>query len=80
MSKKYDGGVPWYTSGVAHVPIHFPTDDIKCGYCHFCYADSIDRPRCRLTGKLVYSMETISDDCPIEFEVNEEGVIGNGES
>lgn len=75
---KYDKGVPWYTKGVAHIPIHFPTDDIKCGYCPFCYADSLGRPKCRLTGSLIYSTAIISDDCPIEFEVNEEGVMNDG--
>ena len=80
MSKKYDGGVPWYTSGVAHIPIHFPTDDIKCGYCQFCRDDNMGRLWCRLTGKMLYSLEIISDDCPIEFEVNEEGVLKDGES
>ena len=80
MGGKYDGGVPWYTKGVAHIPIHFPTDDIKCLYCPFCYADSIGRARCRLTGSLLYSTQLLSDDCPIIFEANEEGVIENGES
>lgn len=77
---KYDSGVPYYTKGVAHISVFFPTDDIKCKYCPWCYADSIGRPKCRLTGSLIFSTEMISDDCPIEFEVNEEGVIDNGES
>lgn len=75
---KYDSGVPYYTKGVAHISVFFPTDDIKCKYCPWCYADSIGRPKCRLTGSMLFGLETIADDCPIEFEVNEEGVIDNG--
>ena len=32
-SNKYENGVPWYTTGTAHIRVHFPCDDVKCGLC-----------------------------------------------
>lgn len=72
QTAKYDNGIPWYTVGVAHVAISFPTDDVKCGYCPHCRDDSMGRFWCRLTNSLVYSLETIADNCPIEFDEKEE--------
>lgn len=63
-------GVPWYTSGVAHVPIHFPEDKVCCSNCvPFCrYEEAFRRYSCRATGEqLLYPNTTVGLQCPIQF-------------
>lgn len=70
MSKQANG-VPWYTSGVAHVPIHFPEDKVCCFNCiPFCrYEEAFRRYSCRATGEqLLYPGTTIGAQCPIQFK------------
>ena len=68
------GGTAWYTSGTAHVPVHFPEDKVCCANCiPFCrYEDAFRRYSCRATGEqLLYPNTNIGARCPITFE--EEG-------
>ncbi len=63
---RFDNGINYYTSAILN--IHFPEDDVRCGQCPLCYEDSLHRAKCRLTGELVYSLQSISDFCPLQFE------------
>ncbi|MBQ4556546.1 MAG: hypothetical protein IJA60_02735 [Clostridia bacterium] len=70
---KFDKGITWYTTAIAHIPVHFPEDDVKCKWCPHLRADEANsRHFCRLTGNVVYSIEIIADDCPLEFEENKD--------
>lgn len=68
---RFDKGVSYYTSGKAVVPVHFPEDAVACRWCPFCYMDNMERNWCRLNGTLLYTKDTISDDCPIVFDKEE---------
>lgn len=68
-------GVPWYTSGMATVDVHFPEDRICCSNCVvFCrYEDAFRRYSCRATGEQILSPFTQRGAaCPIKFEEAEE--------
>jgi hypothetical protein len=66
---RFDGGILWYTTAIAHIAVHFPEDDVKCKWCPHLRADEANgRHFCRLTGSIVYSKEIIAEDCPLEFE------------
>lgn len=69
---KYANGVPWYTTGTATIRVHFPTDDVNCFYCNFCRDDSMGRYWCRLTGSMIYSLETVGYHCPIKIDTKTE--------
>mgnify|MGYP001272840348 CR=1 FL=1 len=64
-------GVGWYTSGVAHVEIHFPEDKVCCANCvPFCrFEEAFKRYSCRATGEqLLCPFATIGAMCPIKFK------------
>lgn len=68
-------GVPWYTSGVAHVEVHFPENKVCCANCiPFCrYEEAFKRFSCRATGEqLLYPFTTTGAMCPIVFNNKEE--------
>lgn len=69
-----EGGCGRYTSGVAHVDVHFPNDRVCCANCvPFCqYEEAFRRYSCRATGEqLILPFATIGDMCPIQFINNE---------
>ena len=62
---KYANGVPWYTTGIGEIRVDFPTDDIYCEHCLYLKNDGLQRPWCGITKTLIYSLYTISDNCPL---------------
>lgn len=75
MNYEHKNGVGWYTSGAAHVEIHFPEDKVCCANCvPFCrYEEAFKRYSCRATGEqLLYPFATIGAMCPIQFNKTKE--------
>ena len=61
-------GVTHYTTGIAHVPVHFANGIETCFNCGFCYRDSVGRDKCQLTREiLMYSHVERGQQCPIEM-------------
>lgn len=77
MNRYSSDGVGYYTSGVAHVDVHFPENKVCCANCvPFCrYEEAFRRYSCRATGEQILTpFATIGQRCPIEFikqETNE---------
>ena len=63
-------GVSYYTTGSAHITVHFPEDQVKCQWCEYLKNEqSANRNSCRLTGeKLLRIFEGVGHCCPLEFE------------
>lgn len=72
---RFDKGVMYYTKGTARVSISFPEDAVMCRYCRFCKVDNLGRYWCRLTERMLYSIEYIPDHCPITIDTTENGEI-----
>lgn len=71
---KFDDGVAYYTHAKAEITIPFPEDEVCCKWCPYCYKDSMGRPCCRLTHKMVYAICGVDENCPIyEIEDVEKG-------
>lgn len=63
--------VPWYTTGVLRLPVHFPTDRTDCRHCiRFCKPME-DRKlfRCTLLETTIEpcDLDTRHPECPIDF-------------
>lgn len=69
---KFDNGVMYYTQGIVRFPVNFPEDERKCKWCPFCRKDNDIRYRCFITNRILFSTETLHDDCPIDFETQED--------
>lgn len=68
MKTKFADGVSFYTKGVAHVVVNFPEGEIKCRWCRFCRAEpDVGRFWCRLTNDILYDVDLLGANCPIEF-------------
>lgn len=70
-----EGGCGRYTSGVAHVDVHFPLDRVYCANCvPFCvYEEPFRRYTCAATGEqLLTPFVTVGDLCPIQFIHNDQ--------
>lgn len=64
-------GVSYYTSGVAHVDVHFPENKVCCANCiPFCrFEEAFHRYSCRATGEqLLHPFQQIGHMCPIQFK------------
>ena len=63
-------GVSYYTTGSAHITVHFPEDQVKCQWCEYLKNEQYaNRNSCRLTGeKLLHIFEGVGHCCPLEFE------------
>lgn len=72
---RFDRGVSFYTRGKLNVDIAFPEDAVCCKYCPFLRADANGaRYKCVITGSILYGIEAMGSDCPIEIvEVDEHG-------
>lgn len=66
--KRFDKGVRYYTEATVKATVHFPEDAVCCGYCEFCYSDSVGRLWCRLTKGQLFSTEYVDGNCPLEFK------------
>ena len=65
---RFDNGVRSYTTGALNVTVHFPEDAMMFKYCPFLRADANGaRYKCVITGNILYSVDAIGDDCPIEI-------------
>ena len=65
---KFDKGVDYYTIGRLNVDVGFPEEETKCKYCKFCEKDyGFDRWWCKVTGNMLYSVETRDKECPLDF-------------
>ena len=64
----FDSGVSFYHHGEVTIQINFPEGERKCKWCPFCRMDNGIRYRCQLTNRILYSPETMHDECPIEFK------------
>lgn len=61
-------GVTHYTTGIAHVPVHFANGIETCFNCDFCRRDSVGRDKCALTHELLmFSHTERGQRCPIEM-------------
>lgn len=66
MSKKFDGGVSFYTFASAEIQVCFPEDEVCCEWCPFIrHYDSIDRDKCSLTEEILYSRRLRGQHCPL---------------
>ena len=63
---KFDHGVNSYTFAEATIQVAFPEDEVKCKWCpclkHY---DSMNRDKCGLTEKILYSTEITGHGCPL---------------
>lgn len=63
--RKYQNGITSYTT--LYLPIHFPEEDVNCGNCIMSYSDSMGRPICRSTGKILFDIGNgIDAKCPLQ--------------
>lgn len=70
---KFDGGIKYYTSGIASIKVNFPEDEVCCKYCEYCYAESgLNRCKCRILHEIIYSPNYGRlENCPIKITINE---------
>lgn len=73
MANKFDGGVRYYTPGIATLTLFFPESDMCCQNCRLlCNDYGLKRARCAYTGEIIADPEyMLGKDCPIEFEKEE---------
>lgn len=65
----FEGGVRFYTKGIAVVGVAFPENQVCCRWCQFCRAEeSMKRHWCRLTNNVIYNIEALGANCPIQLE------------
>jgi hypothetical protein len=64
----FDAGVSYYDTGVVSIPIHFPEGERACKWCRFCKRDNDIRYRCILTDRILFTVNRIPEECPIEFK------------
>lgn len=72
---RFDKGVTSYTFAECTIQVSFPEDEVKCKWCPFLkHYDSINRDKCGLTDKILFSTEIIGRDCPLTIinQVNAE--------
>ena len=63
---RFDRGVTSYTFAETTIQIAFPEDEVKCKWCPFLkHYDSLNRDKCGLTEKILYSTEIIGRDCQL---------------
>lgn len=72
MSGRFDGGVSWYDSASTLLTVSFPEGDRKCRWCPMCRRDSDIRYRCQLNNRILYTVEAIPPECPLQFNESEE--------
>jgi hypothetical protein len=65
---RFDEGVKFYDTGRVTISVNFPEGDRKCRWCPMCKSDNGIRHRCILTDRILYTTETIPDECPLKFE------------
>lgn len=71
MANEFKNGVGWfalYAVDPAKFTVKFPEGVARCGSCEMAYSDSLGRPRCRFSGRIielpVYYPE-LPDFCPL---------------
>lgn len=66
----FEKGVRWYSTGTAHVRVHFPEGQKVCKWCAFCRPEKeMGRYFCRLTNQMLYAPDVeLGIGCPIEFD------------
>lgn len=63
---KFDKGVTSYTFAEATIQVAFPEDDVKCRWCPFLrHNDGLNRDKCGLTERILFSTEIIGHECPL---------------
>ena len=66
MAGRFDKGVSIYTFAEVTVQVAFPEDEVKCKWCPFIrHYDGLDRDKCSLTDKVLFSKEIIGHNCPL---------------
>lgn len=67
---RFERGILYYTSGTAHIRVHFPEDRVCCRYCPYCRPEAeMNRYWCRLTNEMIYSIDNgVGANCPIELD------------
>lgn len=75
MMGRFDGGVAWYTRGVATIELAYPEDAVCCRYCPYMRADAGGaRHKCVLTDHVLFGLDWRPEDCPVKItEVDEHG-------
>lgn len=68
---RFDDGVKFYDIGRATISVNFPEGDRKCRWCPMCKHDNGIRHRCTLTDRILYSVEFVPEECPLEFQQKE---------
>jgi hypothetical protein len=63
----FKGGVSFYDKGTVTTTVSFPNGQRVCRWCQFCTSDNGIRYRCRLTNRLIYTVDALHNECPIEF-------------
>ena len=71
MTSDFKNGISYYTVGRAIIEVGFPENRVCCEYCDRLIADSLRRPMCSLTRKLIFAPASIDYDCPVVFEEKE---------
>lgn len=67
---RFMDGVKYYTTGTAHIRVHFPEDQVNCRNCTYfrAYQDA-GQCRCALTHELLYAPDAaVGVQCPIELD------------
>ena len=66
MAGRFDRGVTSYTFAEVTIQVAFPEDDVKCKWCPFMrHYDGLNRDKCSLTDKILFSTEIIGHECPL---------------
>lgn len=64
---KFDNGVTEYTIANLDMNVYFPGREFKCRWCPFVrHNDGINRDKCALTEKILYSLEITGLNCPLK--------------
>jgi hypothetical protein len=66
--KVFEDGVRYYTTGTATITVGFPENYVCCRHCDRLISDSLRRPMCSLTRRLVFALDSMETECPIIFD------------
>jgi hypothetical protein len=64
----FDRGVSFYDQGELLLMVSFPEGDRACKWCPFCRKDNDVRFRCPITNRILFTVNTIPNECPIIFK------------
>ena len=66
---RFESGIQYYTR--AKTDIYFPESRVCCEYCPL--LETYSRKQCRRTGEYIADARTIGYNCPLDFDIEEDG-------